>query len=233
MPSFQSPSVEAGMAPQMATRRSRIAGGERPIGWKLGFGTPAALAKFDLSGPLVGYMMEASVLPSGATADIAGWVKPVAEPEIAVRIAEDIADGSALSAASIAAFAPAIELADMSFAPEDVEKILADNIFHRHVVLGPFQDVGAGHDWSALRGTVWRGGNPVASVDDVEANTGKFLAILRTCADTLAAAGEQLRRGDLVILGSLVPPLFLTAEDTSVGCELAGLGRSEIKLRGL
>ena len=34
--------------------------------------------------PVVGYMMEKSVVPDGGTVSVAGWKQPVAEPEIAV-----------------------------------------------------------------------------------------------------------------------------------------------------
>lgn len=231
MPDYQSAPVAAGMAAQAFQRRSRIAAGERPIGWKLGFGTPAALAKLALTGPLVGYMMEKSLLSSGAEADLSGWVKPVAEPEIAVRIGTDVADGAAFTPSAIEAFAPAIELADLFFAPDDAEKILADNIFHRFVLHAPFRPAGAGFDWSALRGTVTRNGEAHASVDDVEANTGRFEAILRTCADTLAAGGEHLRKGDIVILGSVVPPIFLAPGDAEVAFEVQGAGRVSARLR--
>ncbi len=232
MSSYQSAPVAAGMAVQAAERRARITAGERPIGWKLGFGTPAALAKFSLSAPLVGYMMEKSIIASGAEADLSGWVKPVAEPEIAVRIGADVADGAAFTPAAIEAFAPAIELADLFFPPEDAEKILAHNIYHRFVLHAPFQPAGADFDWSRLRGTVLRNGEAHASVDDVEANTGRFAEILRTCADTLAAGGVRLRKGDIVILGSVVPPIFLAPDDTEVAFEIAGAGRVSARLRG-
>jgi 2-keto-4-pentenoate hydratase len=232
VPTYQNDSVAAGMAVQVAERRARIAAGERPIGWKLGFGTPAALAKFALTAPLVGYMMEKSLIASGTEADLSGWVKPVAEPEIAVRFGADVADGAALTTAAIEAFAPAIELADLFFPPEEAEKILAHNIYHRYVLHAPFRPAGADFDWSRLRGTVLRNGKAHAGVDDVEANTGRFVDILRTCADTLAAGGEHLRKGDIVILGSVVPPIFLAAADTEVAFEIAGAGRVSARLHG-
>ncbi len=220
--------VTAGMATQLARRNARITSGERPIGWKLGFGTAAALAKFALPGPLVGYMMEKSLLRSGATADLSGWAKPVAEPEIAVRIAADVSPGDAVS---IDAYAPAIELADLHFPPEDVESILAHNIYHRYVVHGDFGEVPANFDFATLQATVVRSGARTTVAGDVQANTGGVDAILRHCAATLAATGEHLRKGDVIILGSVVPPLFLTPEDTDVGFEVAGAGSVHIRLQ--
>jgi 2-keto-4-pentenoate hydratase len=223
--------VGSGMTAQFAQRRIRVEAGERPIGWKLGFGTSAALAKFALSGPLVGYMMEKSLLPSGATADLSGWIKPVAEPEIAIRIGADVplADASS-SNLQIEAYAPAIELADLHFPPEDVESILSHNIYHRYVVLGDFKAVPAGMDWSSLRATVQRGDTRTAVSGDVQANTGRVDEIVRHCAETLSIGGEQLRKGDVIILGSVVPPLFLAPEDTGVGFEIEGAGRVQIRL---
>jgi 2-keto-4-pentenoate hydratase len=224
--------VANGMTAQFAQRRARVEAGERPIGWKLGFGTAAALAKFALPGPLVGYMMEKSLLRSGATADLSGWTKPVAEPEIAIRIGVDVPLAVASSPSlPIEAYAPAIELADLHFPPEDVESILSHNIYHRYVVLGDFQAVPAGMDWSSLRATVERGDIRTAVSGDVQANTGCVDNIVRHCAETLLAGGEQLRKGDVIILGSVVPPLFLTPEDTGVGFEVEGAGRVHIRLR--
>jgi len=221
--------VAAGMTRQFADRTARIGAGERPIGWKLGFGTAAALEKFALSGPLVGYMMEASRHASGATADVGGWVKTVVEPEIAVRVGADFAAGDA--AVAIDAFAPALELADMHFPPEDVEAILAGNIYHRFVVLGEFHPASAGFDWSRLRATVSRNGAPYAAVDDVEANTGAFPAIVRHCAETLLGLGETLRKGDVIILGSVVPPIFRAPEDSEVSFAIDGVGSVSSRFR--
>src|SRR5438067_3521539 len=44
--------------------------------------------------------------------------------------------GRAATVAAIAALGPAIELADLNPPPDDVEVVLAGNIFHRRVILG-------------------------------------------------------------------------------------------------
>ena len=85
--------IAAGMRAQLELRRRAIAQGARPIGWKVGFGAPAALAKFALTAPLLGFMLDRNVLAPGATVSLAGWVKPAAEPEIAVEIAVDLPGG--------------------------------------------------------------------------------------------------------------------------------------------
>ena len=75
------PLIKKGMPAQLAKRRARIAAGEKPLGWKVGLGSPTSLQKVGLKAPLVGFLMQRGLLLSGSTASLAGWVRPVAEPE--------------------------------------------------------------------------------------------------------------------------------------------------------
>jgi 2-keto-4-pentenoate hydratase len=120
----------------MLQRRAEVlSGGEGTIGWKLGFGAPVWLEKFGLPGPLLGFLPRSGARPSGATVSCRGWVSPVAEPEIAVYIGRDV-DDPARVAAAVSGLGPAIELADVDPPPQDIEAVLAGNIYHRAVILG-------------------------------------------------------------------------------------------------
>ena len=121
------------MRAQLARRRELLAAGDAPLGWKVGFGAPAAMTMLRIDAPLVGFLTAAGSLEPGATASLAGFVKPVAEPEIAVHMGTDLPGGGdlAAAAAAVGAIGPAIELADLDRPPEDVEAILTGNIYHR------------------------------------------------------------------------------------------------------
>src|ERR1700760_1730463 len=127
------------MRAQLEERRARLAGGDAPLGWKVGFGAPAALERYALSGPLVGFLLRSALVQSGDTVSLRGWAKPVAEPEIAVYLGADIPAGASATdaAAAVAALGPAIELADVDAPPNEVDSILMRNIYQRRVVLGP------------------------------------------------------------------------------------------------
>ena len=227
------PRVLAGMKAQLGTRATRIAAGGKRLGWKAGFGAPAALKNFDLPGPLVGFMLAEARVVSGDAVSISGWKKPVAEPEIAVYIGTTLADGSDAStvARAISGIGPAIELADLDPPPEDVTKILAGNIFHRRVILGRCDPTRAGALLDGLAGHVTRSGveAPPVSSDALEANTGRILAVVAHIASTLAACGERLQSGDVVICGSVVPPLFLDANDTGLTFALDPIGEVSVR----
>src|SRR5438105_4971048 len=111
--------VIRGMRAQLETRRKRLERGDAPLGWKVGFAAPDMLKRLGISGPLVGFLTRNALVRSGATVSLAGWTKPVAEPEIAVHLGRDVAGGTdhAAAEAAIAGISPAIELADVSAPP--------------------------------------------------------------------------------------------------------------------
>jgi 2-keto-4-pentenoate hydratase len=207
--------IVRGMERQLNLRRERLGLGEKPLGWKVGFGASAALERLDIDGPLVGFLTDKSLLSSGTTASIGGWANAVVEPEIAVYLGSDLAAGAdrETARAAISAVGPAIELADVHFPPNDVETILAGNIYHRHVILGQADSSRAGCVLDGLVGHVFHNGEAVAEVTDSQAVTGDLIDIVRHVADVLAASGERLRAGEVVITGSIISPLAVAAQD--------------------
>lgn len=223
--------IARGMQAQLEARRQRIAEGDQPLGWKVGFGAPAAMVKYGITAPLVGCLMQSGRIASGGSASLAGWIKPVAEPEIAIHLGCDVAGGSneAVAATAITALGPAIELADLDHPPEDVEAILAGNIYQRHVLLGPASAAGAGGRVDGLTGRVMRRGSEVAQTTDLEANTGRLIAIVRHVADLLAVCDESLRAGEVIIAGSVVAPLFIEPDDDEIAFALDPIGEVSVR----
>ena len=210
------PRITRGMQRQAELRARRIQAGGKLIGWKVGFGAPAAQQRMKLSGPLIGFLLDRAVLPSGGRVSVAQWHKPVAEPEIAVHIGRDLpanADEAAVRTA-IAALAPAIEIADVDGPTDDVESVLAGDIFQRHVVFGKPDAARAGARLDGLRGQVTRSGEAVDLPADLEANTGRLVDIVGQVASLAARYGDGLRAGQVIIAGSVVPPLFVTAGES-------------------
>lgn len=204
--------VKRGMQAQLAARRDRLIAGERPLGWKVGFGASAAMSALDIDKPLIGYLLHSGIMASGSELPYSDFTKPAIEPEIAVYLGADVAGGSDATTieAAISALGPAIEIADVSFAPtEGVEKILAGNIYQRGVVLGAVDERRAGAKLTDLTATIRRNSVDVKAPDDLESNTGRILDVVAVVADTLATMGELLSAGQLIIVGSIVPPFIL------------------------
>ena len=225
------PRILAGMRKQMTARQSRLAAGDRRLGWKAGFGAPPALAKFGLDGPLVGYLLQSGRLESGATVSLAGWAQPIAEPEIAVHMGAALgADADEATArAAIAGIGPAFELVDVTFPPEDVEAVLAGNIFQRHVVLGPVDHTRAGANIEGLAGRVLRDGAEIAATTTLEANTGRIVDTVRRVAVMAAQLADGLQAGDVIITGSVVRPIPIGANDRELAFQLGSAGHVSVR----
>jgi 2-keto-4-pentenoate hydratase len=223
--------VMRGMRAQLALRRERLAGGDAPLGWKVGFAAPAMLERLRISAPLVGFLTRNARVKSGENVSLAGWAKPVAEPEIAVLLGCDVPAGAdtATARAAISAVSPAIELVDVGTPPEDPERILAGNIYQRHVVLG--EELRAGSAADGLTCRVIRRGREVASTCDPQANTGTWIDIVRHVADVLAAFGERLRAGEIIITGSVVAPLTIEPDEDEIAFAVDPIGSASVRFR--
>ena len=231
MNDWDDPRIQRGMRTQLELRRKRLAAGDKPLGWKVGFGAPAMLAKFRVSGPLVGFLTQNGRIESGGTASFAGWTKPVAEPEVAVHIGKDVAAGAdaATAKAAIAGIGPAIELVDLHTPPEDPEAILSHDIYHRHVVLGPMDPARAGGRSDGLTCKINRRGSEFARTTDPQANTGQWVPIVQHVAGMLAAFGERLRAGEVIITGSVVPPIPVERDENGLAFDLDPVGGVSVR----
>jgi 2-keto-4-pentenoate hydratase len=228
---WDAPLIKKGMTAQLAKRRARIAAGEKPLGWKVGLGAPATMERLKLAAPIVGFLMQRGLLLSGSTASLAGYIKPVAEPEICVRMARDLPSGASAdeAAAAVKEIFPAIELADLDPAPaiDNLDAVLEGDIFQRHVVL--CGNTRASASTSGLTSRVFRNGKEANVTTDPEALTGKLPDIVAHVASTLAAFGEKLAAGDVIITGSITPPLVIEPDETELVHVLEPIGEVSIR----
>jgi 2-keto-4-pentenoate hydratase len=155
------------------------------LGWKVAFGAPAAQARLGIDAPLVAPLPSSGLIDPGAVISVAGWTQPMIEFEIAIWLGRGLGT--------------AIELVDLEFPPDDVERILAAGIYHRHVILGP----PSAETLAGATARVTRDGEEFAVTDDLTALTGEHGWILDAVR---ATAGRELREGEVVIAGSVVPP---------------------------
>lgn len=211
-PVWEDPRVARGLARMREARDAAHASGAGRLGWKTGLGGAAA-EQLGTTGPLVGYLTRATLLPDDATIDVAGWTNPVLEPEIAIKMGRDLPPGSTReeALASIDSLASAIEVADVDLPLEDPEAILARSFFHRGVVLGTFDRSRAGADVEGISLSV-RGPDGVhADHVDPLIPIGDLGEIACYVANVVAQIGEILAADDIVITGSGIPAVPLAA----------------------
>ncbi len=205
-------SVERGTTALLVRLREIVAQGAEPIGWKIGFNVPELQEKLGLDAPLAGFMTTGGLHEDGDEVSLADGPL-VAESEVAVELGDD--------ARSIVALLPAIEVADPPDLSQDVETILAGNIFHRGVAFGPRVETG-----EPGAGRILVNGE-IAHEFSADHAGGQLEAMVEVVAARLAAAGEDLRPGDRIITGVLAPPHPAEPGDR-VRLELDALGAVEL-----
>jgi 2-keto-4-pentenoate hydratase len=211
---WDDPRISRGMAAQLGRRRKLLNSGHKPLGWKLAFGGPAALERLRIDAPLVGFLTDRALVPTGSMLSLAGWTKPAAEPELTVYLGKDLHVGADrdTTKAAIAALGPAIEVADVDHPSDDVEGTLACDIYQRHIILGRSDPIRAGGILDGLSVRVLRDGTEIANLTDpqsLQKLTGELIDIVRHTANLLAAFGETLQAGQIIITGSIIPPIWI------------------------
>ena len=207
-------SIERGTEALLTRRRELLAQGAEPVGWKIGFNVRATQERLGIDAPLAGFLTTDTLLDDGASWSIEDDGEVIVESEVALEVG---ADGR-----SIAALLPALELADRPDLDLEIEQILAGNIFHRAVAFGPRVET---QEPGAARILVNGQEQHTVAAD----RTGERLeAMIEAVAARLDAAGEQLRAGDLIITGIIVPPHDAAPGDT-VRLELEQLGGVELR----
>lgn len=210
------------MADERAARGLRRAfeslAGEERIGWKIGFNLPAVQQGVGIEEPVAGLLVASRVIAPRTPHSLAGATNPVAEPEVVIEVADD---------GGVASLGAAIEVADLNTPFDDLEEMVAGNIFHRAVLLG---DQVPGAELRGVEARITVNGAPQAAVDALAA-TGDPEAVIDVIRRNVEAAGEELRPGDRIIAGTLVPPLRVEPGDV-VGLDLGPLGLVELAFEG-
>lgn len=183
------------------------------VGWKIGFGSNAAKERLGIDQPLVGFLTS-----SGATSapiDMRDAEQPKYETEVAIWLGADLPSDPTHEQvrAAINGVGQAFEFVDLTltdFSPHAVGEILAGNIFHRSYTLGtpvPGMDV---DDIASLRATVIcahaDGSDDVFDVTDSVSMIGAALDTMVHAASQAVRLGRGLKAGDVLLMGSLVPP---------------------------
>ena len=207
-------------------------------GYKIALTTPAMRTMVGLNDSIAGEISANTIRRGNARVRAADYVRLIVEFEIAVELAEDLlATGAPYDrrrvAQAVAALMPALELADdrnadYALLPGNALMLIADNAWNEGAVLGnPVRDW-RGIDLGALRGAAFINGENVGEGHGRDV-MGHPLDALAWIVNHRAARGLGLRRGDVVITGSLVTSKFPKAGDV-VRFEAGALGSVELHL---
>src|SRR5467141_3298791 len=204
------------------------------VGYKIGCTSPVMQQYLDIPHPCGGGVFAKGVFDSGASLSTKDFVRVGVECEIAVKLGRDLAlteepFTAEWVAESIEAYLPAIEIVDdryVDWQTLGAPTLVADDFFAAGCVLGkPVARVG-------LPDVLHVAGRALINGVEVGRGTGADVLghphnALAWLANHLAAEGRGLHAGQIVLTGSLVKTVWLSAGD-HVRMELDGLGEVEV-----
>ncbi len=211
-------------------RRERA--GERVIGKKIGVTSAAVQNMLGVHQPDFGFLTDRMHVPDGGSVHIAAsLIQPRAEAEIALILSRDLKGPGVTPAQVLGAtgsIAPCFEVVDSRIANWDIRIVdtVADNASCGVFVLGEARVDPRGLDLAALKVRVWKNEQPL-SEGLGSAVQGSPLASVAWLANTLGAYGVELKGGDIILSGSLVP-LEPARPGDRFRLELEGVGSAHV-----
>ncbi len=207
-------------------------GDDACAGYKIGLTSKRMQQMCGIDQPICGTIFSRKVFRSGAHLLMRDYGRLGLEFEICVRLGRDLDAGNEpftpeQAGEAIDAVAAAIELVDdrqADYTVLDINTLVADNSWNAGVVLGDFAPPPVRLD--ALEGIAYQDGTELARGHGADALGHPFVP-LAWLANHLAANGRQLRKGDIVMTGSIVTTRFPTAPFT-YRFDVAGLGSVEV-----
>ncbi len=222
--------VEDAYAIQALSVQRRLARGERRIGVKMGLTSRAKMQQVNVDEVIWGRLTDAMLLEEGGELSLAHYVHPRIEPEIAFLMKKPLAGRvtPVEAMAAVEAVAPAMEVIDSRYENFrfSLPDVVADNSSSSGLVVGPWCD--PGRDISNLGMILEVDGRPV-QIGSSAAILGHPVRSLVAAARMVAAAGEELHPGDIVLAGGATAAHSLALGET-VRTSVEGMGSVTIRV---
>jgi 2-keto-4-pentenoate hydratase len=211
-------------------------GAASPAGFKIGATARRMQEYLGLSGPAAGFMAAGNLYRSGATVRFADYLRPGVECELAVRLVRDLPPGPCRkeqAAEAVGDLIAGIEIVENRYGELAVlgtPTLIADQVYHAAAVLG---EPGL-QDWRSLDVATLHGRLVVDGQLRDEGVGADLLGHPLNClawlaGSSVAAAFGGLKAGQVVMLGSVTPPVWLNGP-ASVTVDFAPLPPVQVQL---
>jgi 2-keto-4-pentenoate hydratase len=222
------PPLPAGIAPTTGAEGAAVqfalaglVGSVPPAGFKIGATGKRMQVYLGVDAPIAGFMRAEDIHHAHAELRFADFIKPGVECEVAVRLAHDLPPGPCSleqALAAVGGFFAGIEIVENRYGDLTelgTPTLVADQMYHCAAVIGDRHDI----DWraldiGALRGRIGLddGTHDEGVTTDLMGHPLNGLAWLAGSAEAAAFGG--LKAGQVVMLGSVTPPVWLTGPAT-------------------
>ncbi len=229
------PRTEAeGAAAQLALAH-RI-GAAAPGGFKIGATAKRMQDYLGLSGPAAGFMAAGDIHGSGASLSFGGFIRPGVEGELVVRLSRDLPAGPCTAeqaAEAVGELVAGIEIVENRYGELlelGVPTLIADQVFHAACVLGePAAESWRSLDLLTLRGRLIVDGQQRDEGVGADLMGDPMNCLAWLAGSAVARAFGGLKAGQVVMLGSVTPPVWLSGP-ASVTVDFSPLPPVQVRL---
>jgi len=208
------PATEAeGIAAQRALAERM--GAMPPAGFKIGATARHMQDYLGLDRPLAGFMPGSGIYSSGIRLPFAAFQSPAVECELAVRLGADLPPGPCSverAGAAVEAVSAAIEIVENRY-PDlrefGVPALIADQMFHAAAVIGTANTEWRTLDLKTIAGRILVNQCPRGDGKGKELMGDPLAALAWLAASPLAAAFGGLKAGQVIMLGTVTPAVWL------------------------
>ncbi len=202
--------------------------GAAVVGYKLGYTSAAMRAQMNIARPNFGVLTENLRIDEvSGCVDMTTLIHPLVEPEIALLVGKDICDGGHSRDSIffyVDAAMPALEVVDTRYHDYIFKAVdnISDNSSSARFITGSPRRMAALMDLRLIGVLLWSGGKTLDQ--GIGANAmGDPLIALAWLANTLAARGEKITAGSVILTGGLTRAYPAQSGQTIVA-EYAELG---------
>ena len=216
---------------QAASIERRLSRGDRRVGMKMGFTSRAKMLQMGVSDMIWGRLTLSMMIEEGGSINLADFIHPRVEPEVAFLMRKPLAGKVSLLEAldAVEAVACALEVIDSRYEAFkfSLSDVVADNASSSGFAVGPWCRPDT--DIANLGMILSVNGRPQA-FGSTAAILGHPLRALVAAARFVADAGEKLEPGSIVMAGAATAAIALSGEQ-HISLEAEKLGRVQFAVR--
>ena len=223
--------AERGRAIQKVLNALSVKAGRRPIGWKIGLTSQAALDLFGAEEPMVGVIYADTLLADDALLPTSEIISPRIEGEMLLELGSVPPPGASDEdlVASLASVSVAFEIADSRFLgwPSAIGGAIADNACCGWLLRAPGAIEPSKADYEGTAMAITRNGETI-SEGVTAACLGSVLRVYRWFIEDSHRRGRHLQAGDIILTGAMGPAILMEAPAT-YRLDCPGLGSASLR----
>ena len=189
--------------------------GNKQVGWKLGFGSPAGLKALGINRPLIGALFDSGEIISNTQIDLEAVTEPRVEAELAAHISRDIPSNATFDQIKncISSLVAGIEFVDFHSPPKSPVFVLSENIYQRGWIVDVDTRSGWGDGVSNCQITATMGHERWEPFENIEILIGTLEDNFNECNIVANQLGRGILKNDVILLGSMFPPHPINMSD--------------------